>query len=430
DGTALDASDYESNSGTLQFTSGNQATTIVVQVTEDTNIEADENFTVLLNNITTVNGFTTGFVDGNSSNSATGNINNDDNAGAGDGIAFSQAIVSTLEGNVAADNVTLTFNVTYSGTIPAGETVSVDYTTVDGTALDASDYESNSGTLQFTSGNQATTIVVQVTEDTNIEADENFTVLLNNITTANGFTTGFVDGNSSNSATGNINNDDNAGAGDGIAFSQAIVNSLEGNVAADNVTLTFNVTYSGTIPAGETVSVDYTTVDGTALDASDYESNSGTLQFTSGNQATTIVVQVTEDTNIEADENFTVLLNNITTANGFTTGFVDGNSSNSATGNINNDDNAGAGDGIAFSQAIVNTLEGNVAADNVTLTFNVTYSGTIPAGETVSVDYTTVDGTALDASDYESNSGTLQFTSGNQATTIVVQVTEDTNIEA
>ncbi|WP_298506399.1 Calx-beta domain-containing protein [uncultured Maribacter sp.] len=430
DGTALDASDYESNSGTLQFTSGNQATTIVVQVTEDTNIEADENFTVLLNNITTANGFTTGFVDGNSSNSATGNINNDDNAGAGDGIAFSNVTISEDEGNVAADNVSLTFNVTYSGTIPAGETVSVDYTTVDGTALDASDYESNSGTLQFTSGNQATTIVVQVTEDTNIEADENFTVLLNNITTANGFTTGFVDGNSSNSATGNINNDDNAGAGDGIAFSQAIVNTLEGNVAADNVTLTFNVTYSGTIPAGETVSVDYTTVDGTALDASDYESNSGTLQFTSGNQATTIVVQVTEDTNIEADENFTVLLNNITTANGFTTGFVDGNSSNSATGNINNDDNAGAGDGIAFSQAIVNTLEGNVAADNVTLTFNVTYSGTIPAGETVSVDYATVDGTALDASDYESNSGTLQFTSGNQATTIVVQVTEDTNIEA
>ncbi|WP_298481481.1 Calx-beta domain-containing protein, partial [uncultured Maribacter sp.] len=167
----------------------------------------------------------------------------------------------------------------------------------------------------------------------------------------------------------------------------------------------FNVTYSGTIPAGETVSVDYTTVDGTALDASDYESNSGTLQFTSGNQATTIVVQVTEDTNIESDENFTVLLNNITTANGFTTGFVDGNSSNSATGNINNDDNAGAGDGIAFSSVTISEDEGNVAADNVTLTFNVTYSGTIPAGETVSVDYTTVDGTALDASDYESNSG-------------------------
>ncbi|WP_298489100.1 Calx-beta domain-containing protein [uncultured Maribacter sp.] len=430
DGTALDASDYESNSGTLQFTSGNQATTIVVQVTEDTNIEADENFTVLLNNITTANGFTTGFVDRNSSNSATGNINNDDNAGAGDGIAFSQAIVNTLEGNVAADNVTLTFNVTYSGTIPAGETVSVDYTTVDGTALDTSDYESNSGTLQFTSGNQASTIVVQVTEDTNIESDENFTVLLNNITTANGFTTGFVDGNSSNSATGNINNDDNAGAGDGIAFSSVTISEDEGNVAADNVSLTFNVTYSGTIPAGETVSVDYTTVDGTAIDASDYESNSGTLQFTSGNQVTTIVVQVTEDTNIESDENFTVLLNNITTANGFTTGFVDGNSSNSATGNINNDDNAGAGDGIAFSSVTISEDEGNVAADNVSLTFNVTYSGTIPAGETVSVDYSTVDGTALDASDYESNSGTLQFTSGNQATTIVVQVTEDTNIES
>ncbi|MFS4494773.1 gliding motility-associated C-terminal domain-containing protein, partial [Maribacter sp. 2308TA10-17] len=201
-----DAIDFTLVNGTVSFTDGAQSQTILIDVTEDLNIEADENFTLELSNIATANGFVTGFADGNATNTATGTIINDDNAAPGDGVSFDNATVSVIEGN-PGDNVQLSFVVNYTGSIPAGETVSVDYNTIVGTA-DAIDFTLDNGTVSFTDGAQSQTILIDVTEDLNIEADENFTLELSNIATANGFVTGFADGNATNTATGTIIDDD------------------------------------------------------------------------------------------------------------------------------------------------------------------------------------------------------------------------------
>ncbi len=171
-------------------------------------IEADEAFEVLLDNITTVNGFVTGFADNGTTNTATGTILNDDNAAPGDGIAFDDNSISVLEGDTAADNTQLSFVVTYTGTIPAGETVSVDYQTVllaaGANSADAADFTAATGTVSFDAATSTQTIVIDITEDLDIEADEAFEVLLDNITTVNGFVTGFADNGTTNTATGTI----------------------------------------------------------------------------------------------------------------------------------------------------------------------------------------------------------------------------------
>ncbi|WP_291962050.1 beta strand repeat-containing protein, partial [Maribacter sp.] len=424
---SADATDFTPINGTVDFTDAISSHIIVVEVTEETVIEADENFTVVLSNITTDNGFVTGFVDGNTTNTATGVIVNDDNALPGDGVSFTELTVSELEGNTTADATEITFDVTYTGIIPAGETVTVEYTTNIGSA-DAADFTPINGTVDFTDAVSAQTITIEVTEETIIEANEDFTVVLSNITTDNGFVTGFVDGNTTNTATGVILNDDNAQPGDGVSFTEITVSELEGNTAADATEITFEVTYTGVIPAGETVTVEYTTNIGSA-DAADFTPISGTLDFTDTVGAHNIVVEVTEETVIEADENFTVVLSNLTTDNGFVTGFVDGNTTNTAAGIILNDDNALPGDGVSFTELTVSELEGDTAADASEITFEVTYTGVIPAGETVTVEYTTNMGSA-DLADFTPVNGTLDFTDTVSSQTITIEVTEETIIEA
>jgi len=424
---SADITDYTPVNGTIDFTDSVSSHTITIEVTEDTLIEADEDFSVVLSNLTTANGFVTGFVDGDTSNTATGIILNDDNALPGDGVSFTQVDVSELEGNTAADATEINFEVTYTGAIPSGETVTVEYTTIVGSA-DAADFTPVNGTLDFTDSVSSQTITIEVTEETVIEADEDFTVVLSNITTDNGFVTGFVDGNSTNTATGIIINDDNAQPGDGVSFTQLTVSELEGDTASDATEIAFEVTYTGVIPAGETVTVEYTTNLGSA-DAADFTPINGTVDFTDTVSSHTIVVEVTEETVIEADENLTVVLSNLTTDNGFVTGFVDGNTTNTAAGIILNDDNALPGDGISFTQLTVSEQEGDIAADATEITFEVTYTGVIPAGETVTVEYTTNVGSA-DLADFTPVNGTLDFTDTVSSQTITIEVTEETIIEA
>ncbi|WP_396637125.1 Calx-beta domain-containing protein [Maribacter sp. R77961] len=440
--TSADAADFTAATGTVSFDAATSTQTIVIDITEDLDIEADEAFEVLLDNITTVNGFVTGFADNGTTNTATGTILNDDNAAPGDGIAFDDTSISVLEGDTAADNTQLSFVVTYTGTIPAGETVSVDYQTVllaaGATSADAADFTAATGTVSFDAATSTQTIVIDITEDLDIEADEAFEVLLDNITTVNGFVTGFADNGTTNTATGTILNDDNAAPGDGIAFDDTSISVLEGDTAADNTQLSFVVTYTGTIPAGETVSVDYQTVllaaGATSADAADFTAATGTITFTDATATQTIVIDITEDLDIEADEAFEVLLNNITTVNGFVTGFADNGTTNTATGTILNDDNAAPGDGIAFDDTSISVLEGDTAADNTQLSFVVTYTGTIPAGETVSVDYETVllaaGATSADAADFTAATGTVSFDAATSTQTIVIDITEDLDIEA
>ena len=386
---------------------------------------------LLLDNITTANGFKTGFADGAASNTANGTILNDDNAAPGDGVAFDSASFSVNEGNTPADNVTLDFVVDYTGVIPAGETVSVDFQTVllpaAADAADNADFVAASGTITFTDAISSRTISIEVNEDTDIEADESLQLLLDNITTANGFGTGFADGTASNTANGTILNDDNAAPGDGVAFDSASFSVNEGNTPADNVTLDFVVDYTGVIPAGETVSVDFQTVllpaAADAADNADFVAASGTITFTDAISSRTISIEVNEDTDIEADESLQLLLDNITTANGFGTGFADGAASNTANGTILNDD-GDANSGIRIVQTDVIVTEG----EGVQAIFEVTLTDNFATG--FDIDFSTQTGTANETDFTPITNGTISFV-GNDGETqqIVVDILNDDIIE-
>ena len=79
--------------------------------------------------------------------------------------------------------------------------VTVDYETVQGTAKEGEDFESQSGTLVFAPGELIQVISVPIVIDDALEADESFTVVLSNPVN------GYLKGNQQE-ATGTILNDD------------------------------------------------------------------------------------------------------------------------------------------------------------------------------------------------------------------------------
>src|SRR5439155_1085583 len=142
-------------------------------------------------------------------------------------------------------------------------------------------------------------------------------------------------------------------------------------------------------PSADTITVDYTTNDGTATTADgDYLSATDTVTFDPGQTTKTVDVTVNGHNTNEADETFTVDLSNPVHA-----GIADG----SGLGTITNDDQV---PDISIDDQSV--AEGD--AGTSTMTFNVSLSN--PSDQTVTVDYTTNDGTATTAdADYQIAAG-------------------------
>lgn len=184
------------------------------------------------------------------------------------------------------------FTVSLSGA--TDETVTVDYATADGTAIASEDYTSTNGDLTFESGETTATITIQTLDDGSSEDDETFYVDLSNPTgpakIADGRGVATIADDDSNPASIIINND----------------TQYEGN------SLEFLVSLSTTVT--ETVTVQYYTVDDTALSGEDYEgvpeTSSLTLSFQPGETEKTINIDSLEDITAEPSERFQVVLEN------------------------------------------------------------------------------------------------------------------------
>jgi hypothetical protein len=88
--------------------------------------------------------------------------------------------VASSEGN--AGGTTFTFTVTLSA--PSASTVTVNFTTADGTAFAGSDYTATSGLLTFAPGVVGQPVTVTVLGETVVEANETFVVTLSNAANA------------------------------------------------------------------------------------------------------------------------------------------------------------------------------------------------------------------------------------------------------
>src|SRR5439155_33294 len=144
---------------------------------------------------------------------------------------------------------------------PSDQTVTVEYTTTDGSATAGFDYASATGTATFAPGDTSQAVSVQVNGDTTHEGDETFTVDLSNPTNS---TIADAQG------VGIITNDDGV-----PAISVGDVTAAEG----DSGTSSFDFTVSLSNPSDQTVSVDYATNDGSATAGSDYVTATGTATF-------------------------------------------------------------------------------------------------------------------------------------------------------
>ena len=135
------------------------------------------------------------------------------------------------------------------------------------------------------------------------------------------------------------------GAVSSISISSSSI--TEGNTGASTLTFTLTLNQFNTA-----ASVDYATSDGTATAGTDYIAKTGTVNFTGGSTSETISITINGDTDVEANETFTLTLSNSANLN---------ISATTAIGTISNDDSSAASGklndtGITWSG---NYLDGN-----------------------------------------------------------------------
>ncbi|HEX8126552.1 MAG TPA: Calx-beta domain-containing protein [Allosphingosinicella sp.] len=199
--------------------------------------------------------------------------------------------VSDVSVNEAAG--TMTFTVTRANLVSGAFTVA--YATADGTAVAGQDYTATSGTLSFTDNQVQAIVTVPITNDAKAEFDD--TVLLNLSNPTGGAV--IADGQ----GVGTIVNDDGAP----ITVSIGDVTITEGQ--SGTTVATFTVTRTGGTGA---FTIDYSTVDQTAVAPGDYVAASGTLNFAENDMSETFTVTINGDTLTEDSETFRVQLSNPT----------------------------------------------------------------------------------------------------------------------
>ncbi len=266
---------------------------------------------------------------------------------------------------------------------PSAGTVTVDYATADGSAKAPGDYTTTTGTLTFTPGQVTKFIDVPIVGDTLDEVNERYTVALSNSQFA-----GIADG----TGTGRITDDDAP-----PAFSINDASHAEGGQ------LTFNVSLSG--PSAKQTKIHYATANGTATAPADYASKSGTLTFAPGTTTKTVKVSSAQDTLDEDDEAFAVNLSSPTNAT-----IADG----AGTGTITDNDPA-----PSFSINDASRTEGSAVSG-----FLISLSA--PSGKSVTVTYTTLDGTAKAPGDYTAKTANVTFTPGQTSKSVSISTVQDT----
>ncbi len=323
---------------------------------------------------------------------------------------------SAAEGN-GNNNVNMT--VTLDRAFPAGgPSVTVDYAVTGGNAVQGAcggntlisgiNYENDftlaAGTLTFAPTDTSENIVIGICGDSQSGANDTINITLSNPTNAT-----IADG----AGVWTINNDDGTPT---ITISPAVPVITEGALPSDVVARTFAANLS---PAAEQdVTVNYSTLDGTAIAGQDYNGVTGqTVTIAVGNSSANFTINSIGDFLDEDNETLTVQLF------GSTGGSVLG-SPNSATLTIQDE----AGDGPPDL-----TLNLPVSVNEDVGTVNVNVHLDMPSGKTVSVNYAIAPGAAPAATasvDYTASAnGTLTFLPGEQDKTISITIINDATDE-
>ncbi|QDT84056.1 Calx-beta domain-containing protein [Gimesia chilikensis] len=368
--------DFLGTSGTLTFNPGEQTREIQVAIVDSALVEGDESFLVGLSGLQ-VNGRNVII----SRNQAVVTIQDDD-----------QATLSINNAIVDEDAGTATLTVWLDQ--PVATTVTVNYTTVNASAHSPDDFHAKSGLLTFYPGDLSKTITVSIIDSELVELDEFLLVNLSNIQAG----TADVVFSDSQGQIITIQDDDQANIS---------INDVSVNEDANTATLTVTLD----VAVDTAISVNYSTADQTALESQDYQPTSGMLTFNSGELSKSITIPIVDSNLVEIDEK---LLVNLSGLQAFGRNVVISDSQGEIT--IEDDD-----------QAAITIDDVTVDEDAGTATLTVSLDN--PIDSTITVDYTTVDQTAVSPDDYTTAAGTLTFNPGVQSQSITVSIIDTDLVE-
>lgn len=286
-------------------------------------------------------------------------------------------------------NVDLVFTISLSAA--ATDTVTVDYSTADGSA-DQTDYQTTNGQATLSAGQTSVDVIVPIVGDLIAEQDEEFTLGLADPVNADL-------GNSV--GVGRINNDD-------FPFLSVSDASMpEGDAGDGPLSFTVSLDQAGV----DEITVDFASSDVTASAGSDYTAATGTLVIPAGDTVATIDVTVMGDTETETDEQLLVNLLNV-----------------SANARIADDEGVGVvlNDDLPKVSIEPSLIEEPDSGSRFLTLFTVLNA---PTSTDVEVGYAMTPGSAMPGSDYVENTGTITIPAGDVSAPILVEILGDTLIE-
>ena len=374
-GTATAGADYTAVVSNLVFAANEVSKTVNIPVWNDSLDETNETVNLILRNPTG------GASLGTRSNALLTITDND----VGGIIQFSLAAYSISETGGLA-----TITVTRTGGMASD--VSVDFATSNLTATAGADYTATNGTLHFASNQLSATFQIPITNDALPEGNETVALKLRNATG------GAVLGAISNAVL-TILDDESS-----VSFTNATYTVTEAGPS-----ISINVVRSGSMLT--TVGVSFSTVNGSAISTNDYRGTNGTLSFPPGVTFKTITIPIANDTIVEGNEDFRVILH--TPTGGVLLGTI-----TNTTVTIIDNDLAGT---IQLSSSNYTVTEGSNA------TIRITRTGGLAGGVTVHLE--TSGGTATAGSDYTAVSTNLTFAAGETNKIVLIAALNDATNE-
>ena len=386
-GTATIGSDFTYTSPTsITFSAGSTTNQVLlIPIVNDAVPEADENFVLELTN---VNNAQIGV-----QNTHDVTIINDDR-----GVLFATDNATVNEGAGTIDVA-----VSIQGADPVNATT-VEVALQGGTAINGIDYSFTSPTVvTFPAGDASDQIVsIPITDDTDVEPTEDILLALQNATNGALLLT-------PDNMTIEIEDNDLTT----VAFASAAQSVNEAGVSIDVV-----VEITSPNPNADT-EVDLTLGAATATNGVDFNYTlPTTLVFPAGSPASQVItIPITDDTDIEGDEDFTLVLSNPTN------GAVLGTNSSDVITIIEND----FAPEISFTSSTQNVLE-----DAGTATLTLSIINPQPTATTVDVVLNTGTSTATEASDFDyPTTVTVTFPANdNSNQTVIIPITDDIAQEA
>ncbi|MBO9406206.1 tandem-95 repeat protein [Shimia sp. R9_1] len=333
----------------------------------------------------------------------TGWILDDDGTGNNLALFVSRPVV--LEGD--SGQTQASFDISLSR--PAPESFTVDYTTIDGSALAGEDYAATSGTLTFAAGQTSASVTVPVFGDTKIEPSELFTLDFTKPAPVANVSLGSAE----------IFDDDAGGSAPTINVSAA--SNFEATSGVDPNFLSWTVSLDG--PSADEVTVDFRLLAGTGGVGSSgsstgqtdaYGSLENTLTFAPGETSKTISYRIDADAVDETDE--AVVLELFDPSGAALAGDAP---VIRTTGWILDDD--GTGNNLALfvsSPEVIENLPGGAIA-----VFDISLSR--PADKDLSFAFQTNADTATANADYAPQNGVISFTEGQTRAFVSVPIVAD-----